>query len=203
MSHIDSLDALRALYPQANARSVDKVIPRLDSHCRRFIALSPFLLLATGGADGSADVSPRGDHAGFVVVEDDTTLLVPDRPGNNRLDSLENIVARPGVGLLFLIPGVDETLRVNGVAEIHADTTLRERFAVQGKLPLSVLKIRVTDAYLHCAKALMRSHLWSLQAQVERSALPTMGQMLADHTSGRYQAESQEDMLKRYKEVLY
>jgi len=203
MSHIDSLDALRRLYPNATARSVDKVIPRLDPHCRRFIGLSPFLLLATGGADGSSDVSPRGDHPGFVVVEDETTLLLPDRPGNNRLDSLENIIARPGVGLLFLIPGVDETLRVNGIAEIHADAALRERFAVKGKLPLSVLRIRVTDAYLHCAKALMRSALWSAEAQVERSALPTMGEMLADHTSGRHQAESQEEMLKRYKELLY
>ncbi|MEW6254475.1 MAG: pyridoxamine 5'-phosphate oxidase family protein [Pseudomonadota bacterium] len=203
MSRIETLAELRAVYKPANARSVAKVIPALDIHCRRFIALSPFLLLATGGADGTSDVSPRGDAPGFVAVEDDTTLLLPDRPGNNRLDSLENIIARPGVGLLFLIPGVDETLRVNGTAEIHTDPALTARFEVSGKRPLSVIRIKVREAYLHCAKALMRSALWSQEAQVPRSALPTMGEMLQDHTEGAFAAESQEAMLRRYREVLY
>ena len=203
MARIDSLAALRAVYKPATDRSVAKVLPGIDGHCRRFIALSPFLLLATGGPDGTSDVSPRGDAPGFVTVADDTTLLLPDRPGNNRLDSLENIIARPGVGLLFLVPGVDETLRVNGTAEILTDDDLRAGFAVGGKLPLSVIRIRVQEAYLHCAKALMRSRLWSPEAQVERAVLPTMGEMLQDHTSGVFKAESQEEMLKRYREVLY
>lgn len=203
MAHIDSLEALRTVYKPANPRSVAKVIPVLDGHCRRFIALSPFLLLATGGPDGTSDVSPRGDGPGFVKVADDTTLLLPDRPGNNRLDSLENIIARPGIGLLFMVPGVDETLRVNGTAEIRTDPDLLADFAVGGKLPLSVIRITVKEAYLHCAKALMRSHLWSREAQVERSVLPTMGEMLQDHTSGAFKAETQEEMLKRYREVLY
>lgn len=203
MARIDSLEALRTVYKPANPRSVAKVIPVLDGHCRRFIALSPFLLLATGGPDGTSDVSPRGDGPGFVKVADDTTLLLPDRPGNNRLDSLENIIARPGVGLLFMVPGVDETLRVNGTAEIRTDPDLLADFAVGGKLPLSVIRITVKEAYLHCAKALMRSHLWSREAQVERSVLPTMGEMLQDHTSGAFKAETQEEMLKRYREVLY
>ncbi len=203
MAHIDSLEALRTVYKPANPRSVAKVIPVLDGHCRRFIALSPFLLLATGGPDGTSDVSPRGDGPGFVKVADDTTLLLPDRPGNNRLDSLENIIARPGIGLLFMVPGVDETLRVNGTAEIRTDPDLLADFAVGGKLPLSVIRITVKEAYLHCAKALMRSHLWSQEAQVERSVLPTMGEMLQDHTSGAFKAETQEEMLKRYREVLY
>lgn len=203
MSRIETLADLRAVYRPANGRSVAKVIPSIDAHCRRFISLSPFLLLATGGADGTSDVSPRGDAPGFVAVEDETTLLLPDRPGNNRLDSLENIIARPGVGLLFMIPGVDETLRVNGSAEIRTDPALKARFEVSGKQPLSVIRIQVTEAYLHCAKALMRSELWSTQAQVSRSVLPTMGEMLADHTSGAFKAESQEEMLRRYREVLY
>lgn len=203
MSRIETLDQLRAVYKPANARSVAKVIPLLDAHCRRFIALSPFLLLATGSADGTSDVSPRGDAPGFVAVEDDSTLLLPDRPGNNRLDSLENIIQRPGVGLLFMIPGVDETLRVNGTAEIHIDAEMRTRFEVGGKLPLSVIRIRVKEAYLHCAKALMRSALWSKEAQVPRSSLPTMGEMLEAHTQGAFAAESQDAMLKRYREVMY
>lgn len=203
MAHIDSLEALRTVYKPATGRSVAKVIPVLDGHCRRFISLSPFLLLATGAPDGTSDVSPRGDAPGFVGVADDTTLLLPDRPGNNRLDSLENIIARPGVGLLFMVPGVDETLRINGTAEIRTDADLLARFIVDGKLPLSVIRITVKEAYLHCAKALMRSSLWNPQAKVERSVLPTMGEMLQDHTSGAYKAETQEEMLKRYREVIY
>ncbi|MFG1428993.1 pyridoxamine 5'-phosphate oxidase family protein [Roseixanthobacter glucoisosaccharinicivorans] len=203
MTKIESREALRTLYKPAHGRSVAKEIHVLDRHCRHFIALSPFVLLATGGADGSMDVSPRGDQPGFVAVEDDTTLLLPDRPGNNRLDSLENILERPGVGLLFLIPGVDETLRVNGRAEIHADAALCARFAVAGKLPASVLKITVDSAYLHCAKSLMRSALWSQDAQIARSALPTMGEMLKDHAGLEAPPETQEEMLRRYASVLY
>lgn len=203
MARIESLEALRTVYKPASGRSVAKVIPVLDRHCRRFIELSPFLLLSTGGPDGTSDVSPRGDAPGFVGVADDSTLLLPDRPGNNRLDSLENIIARPGVALLFMVPGVDETLRVNGTAEIRTDPDLLAPFAVEGKLPLSVIRITVKEAYLHCAKALMRSNLWSREAQVERSVLPTMGEMLHEHTSGAYKAESQEEMLKRFREVLY
>jgi hypothetical protein len=203
MTKIETRAALRALYKPAHGRSVAKEIHRLDHHCRQFIALSPFVLLATGGVDGSMDVSPRGDQPGFVTVEDDTTLLLPDRPGNNRLDSLENILERPGVGLLFLIPGVDETLRVNGRAEIHAEADLCARFAVAGKRPASVLKIAVESAYLHCAKSLMRSALWSQDAQIARSALPIMGEMLKDHAGLEAPPETQEDMLRRYASVLY
>ncbi|MFG1464448.1 pyridoxamine 5'-phosphate oxidase family protein [Xanthobacter sp. DSM 24535] len=203
MSKVESREALRQLYKPAHGRSVAKEIHLLDRHCRDFIALSPFVLLASGGSDGFMDVSPCGDHPGFVVVEDDTTLLLPDRPGNNRLDSLENILERPGVGLLFLIPGVDETLRVNGRAEIHASAELNARFAVAGKVPASVLRVHVQSAYLHCAKSLMRSALWSAEAKVARSALPTMGEMLKDHARLEAPAETQEEMLQRYKSVLY
>ncbi len=202
MSRIETLEQLRTHYKAVSPRAAQKVLARLDRHCRSFIALSPFVMLATSSAAGALDVTPRGDHPGFVTVEDDTTLLLPDRPGNNRLDSLTNLLENPGVGLLFLIPGVDETLRINGTAEIHVDPDLRARFAVGGKVPTSVLKISVREAYLHCAKAFMRSQLWDPAAQVERTVLPTLGEMLKDQI-GLAEAESQEAMLVRLKEAMY
>lgn len=202
MARIDTHDALRALYGPVGERSRLKQLPRLDSHCRRFIALSPFVLLATSGADGLSDVTPRGDQPGFVIAPDDETLLIPDRPGNNRLDSLLNVVDHPGVGLLFLVPGVDETLRVNGIAEIRDDEDLRAPFIVDGKMPKTVLKVAIREAYLHCAKALMRSKLWDASAQISRDTLPSMGQMLKDQLNWAT-AESQDEMLVRYRETLY
>lgn len=202
MARIESSDALQGLYGPAGERSRLKQLPRLDRHCRRFIELSPFVLLATSGADGLSDVTPRGDQPGFVLVPDDETLLIPDRPGNNRLDSLLNIIDRPGVGLLFLIPGIDETLRVNGIGEIRDDEDLRARFAVDGKVPKTVLKITVREAYLHCAKAFMRSKLWDAGAQVPRDMLPSMGQMLKDQLDWAT-AETQDEMVARYRQTLY
>ncbi|WP_341992506.1 pyridoxamine 5'-phosphate oxidase family protein [Azorhizobium sp. AG788] len=202
MSRIETLEQLRTHYKAVSPRAAQKVLARLDRHCRSFIALSPFVMLATSSAAGAMDVTPRGDHPGFVAVDDDTTLLLPDRPGNNRLDSLTNLLENPGVGLLFLIPGVDETLRINGTAEIHVDPDLRARFAVGGKVPTSVLKVSVREAYLHCAKAFMRSQLWDPAAQVERTVLPTLGEMLKDQI-GLAEAESQEAMLVRLKEAMY
>jgi hypothetical protein len=145
----------------------------------RFISLSPFLCLGTSGA-GGGDVTPRGDSPGFVQVIDDQTLLIPDWPGNNRLDSLTNLVGNPNIGLLFFIPGVNETLRVNGAAEITMEPTLLERWTVNGKHPRSAIRVTVREAYLHCAKALMRSRLWEDDYRVERTELPTYAQMLKD-----------------------
>ncbi|NMN58307.1 hypothetical protein FHT36_002209 [Xanthobacter sp. SG618] len=205
--------ALRRLYGSAAGRSVAKQLDRLDHHCRHFISLSPFVLIATADASGAADVSPRGDVPGFVAARE-RELLIPDRPGNNRLDSLTNILATGQVGLLFLIPGVDETLRVNGNAFIHDDEELTRLFTVAGKAPRTVLRVEVKEAYLHCAKAFMRSRLWEPEAQVERSALPTMGEMLRDQIASKDAAsaassfaneapESQEQMVARYREILY
>lgn len=202
MSRIDSVEQLRALYGEPGERSVKKVLDRLDPHCRHFIALSPFVLLASQGADGHGDVTPRGDRPGFVAVDDDRTLLLPDRPGNNRLDALSNVIANPSVGLLFMVPGVDETLRVAGRAEIRTDPSLLARFEVSGKLPKSVLRITVVEAYLHCAKALMRSRLWDPAAQVDRSVLPSLGEMIKDQIDWPT-AESQADMLARFERSLY
>jgi hypothetical protein len=202
MASITTAEALRALYGEANPRSVMKQLDRLDRHARRIIELSPFALLASFGADGLADVTPRGDRPGFVAVEDDRTLILPDRPGNNRIDTLLNIVAHPGIGLLFLVPGVDETLRVNGRGEIRDDAALTARFAVDGRAPKTVIVVAVEEVYLHCAKALMRSRLWDPAAQVERSVLPSMGEMLKEQV-GWATAETQQEMVERYRKTLY
>lgn len=179
MSTIATCEELRDCYPQPLERSLRKSLTKLDAHMRRFISLSPFLCLGTSG-EGGGDVTPRGDSPGFVHVLDDQTLLIPDWQGNNRLDSLTNVVANPNVGLLFLIPGVNETLRVNGVAEISMEPLLLERWTVNGKHPRSAMRVTVREAYLHCAKALMRSKLWSEDYRIERAELPTYAQMLKD-----------------------
>jgi len=189
LSTVTSLAALEALYAPPSERVRLKQIDRLDTHCRAFIAASPFLILATRGAAG-ADCSPRGDRPGFVVVEDDSTLLLPDRRGNNRIDSLKNVVENPAVGLIFLVPGVHETLRVNGRARISVDPALLARFAVEGKEPRTVLVVTVREAFIQCARALVRSDLWNPERYVRRADLPSLGTVLAAHTGGLVDAEA-------------
>ena len=196
--NITSLDKLRALYDPARERSIKKQITYLDPHCRRFISLSPILVLGTCSQSMQMDTSPRGGAPGFVKVIDEKTLLIPDAPGNNRLDSLENIIATGRVGTLFLVPGVDETLRVNGTAVLSTDADEIALCTDEKRSPKLVIKVSVAEAYLHCAKALMRSHLWSDEYRVERSVLPSMGAMMRDQIGGDMVAESQEEMLKRY-----
>ena len=200
---VASADELAALYDPPSERAVRKQLDRLDDHCRAFIARAPFLALATAG-DAGADCSPRGDAPGFVQVPDAHTLLVPDRAGNNRIDTLRNVVARPAVGLLFLVPGVDETLRVNGDARISTDPALRERFAVGARAPRTVLVIAVREAFVQCSRALVRSSLWDPTRHVPRDALPSLGRMLADHTGGRVDADAYDrDAAARVRETLY
>ena len=170
---------LRARYRAPSELAIKKQQGHLDHNCRRFIALSPFLCLATAGEKGT-DNSPRGDAPGFVEVVDEHTLLIPDRPGNNRLDSLANIVRNPQVGLLFLIPGVTETLRVNGRARIVTRPEILERFAVNGRAPASVILVETEEVFLHCSKALIRSRLWQEDAKVDRKVLPSLGRMIAE-----------------------
>ena len=177
---IEDKPALRALYGEPSERAVRKQLDRLDKHCRNFIALSPFLVIATAGADGLADASPRGDAPGFVAVLDETTLLVPDRLGNNRIDSLQNLVDNPAIGLLFLVPGINETLRVNGRARIVNDPAVLAPLAAQGKTPRSAIRVEVKEAYLQCAKALIRSRLWDPETRIERSSFPSFGRILVD-----------------------
>ncbi|MFD1699650.1 pyridoxamine 5'-phosphate oxidase family protein [Halopseudomonas phragmitis] len=198
---IESVEALRALYPPAKERALKKQLVKLDEHCQRFIALSPFVVLASGNSSG-LDASPRGGAPGFVQVEDECHLLIPDSPGNNRLDSLENLIARPEVGLLFMIPGIDETLRVNGIARLLAEPALCARFADDKRAPRLVIRVEVREAYLHCAKALMRSGLWAKSSRQPREVLPSMGQMIKDQTGDTAEPETQAQMLARYEADL-
>ena len=182
MDFITSHEELRGIYktPEPTASSIRKELKALDGHCRSFIGKSPFVLIGSSDGQGNADVTPKGDKPGFAAILDDVTIAIPDRPGNNRLDTLENIIANPAVGLLFLIPGMNETLRVNGEAGITVDQGLRERLAVDGKLPASVVVVRVKAAYMHCAKAFMRSELWQPESWIDRKTLPTLGAILRD-----------------------
>lgn len=205
MSLITTPEALAGLYDATRERSRFKELPALDVHALRFISLSPFVVVASHGVDG-ADASPRGGEPGFVKAVDATTLLIPDSPGNNRLDTLRNIVSTGEIGLLFMVPGVDETLRVNGRAVLSTDEGERKRCEDARRVPKLVIRVSVNASYLHCAKALMRSDLWNPERQVERSCMPSMGQMLRDQTAHRVSPdtvwETQEQMLARYRETL-
>jgi PPOX class probable FMN-dependent enzyme len=182
---VSDADALQALYGASGEASIKKEVDHVHPHYRAFIEAAPFAVLATAGPGGRA-AAPRGDPAGFVVVEDEKTLLLPDRRGNNRIDSLRNVLADPRVALLFLVPGVGETLRVNGSARISVDPALLARFDMDGKLPRSVLVVDVHTVYFQCSRALLRSKLWDPQAQVPRSALPSVGRILSDLTAGTF-----------------
>lgn len=183
MDFITSHEELRAHYKAVHEAALKKELPALDRHGKGFIARSPFVLIGSSDANGHADVTPKGDKPGFVAVLDDRTLAIPDRPGNNRLDTLENLVVNPAIGLLFLIPGMNETLRVNGKARITFDEALRTRLAVEGKLPLSVIVVSIGSAYMHCAKAFMRSDLWKPNTWPDRATLPTLGEILRDQVA--------------------
>ena len=195
---IESVEALRRVYSEAKGRAVQKQIDHIDVHCARFIGLSPFVVIASVDAHGALDASPRGGAPGFVRVSDAHTLLTPDSPGNNRLDTLTNIMATGSVGLLFMIPGVDETLRVNGTARLNDDASILSTFAGDKRTPKLVIEVTVREAYLHCAKAFMRSQLWNPGSVVDRAALPTMGEMLSDQTGMPGAPETQAEMRARY-----
>jgi len=194
---ITDVQSLRALYPAPGERALRKQLDALDRHCLAFIALSPFVVLSTADGQGHQDASPRGGVPGFVRPDGSQRLLIPDAPGNHRLDSLSNILATGRIGLLFLVPGVDETLRINGTARLHDDAARLAPFAADKRVRL-VIEVGVEEAYLHCAKALLRSKLWSDAARVERSVLPTMGQMIKEQTGIDVPAETQAQMVARY-----
>ena len=203
MDGISDPAALRQHYGTIHPLAVRKVLTRLDVHCRNFIALSPFCVLASSDGHGNVDASPRGDAPGFVAVLDDTTLMLPDRPGNNRVDSYGNIVTHPGVGLLFFVPGINETLRINGEARVVTEPTLLAPMEAQGKVPRTGLSITIREVFFHCAKALMRSHLWDPEAQVERKSFPTLGKIIADQTAAMPPREAEELVEDGYRNNLY
>ncbi len=203
MAKITSVEELRVDYPPLVKRSITKELSSLDQYCRDYLALSPFLVIGTQNKDGLGDVSPRGDMPGFVKVVNDTTIIIPDRPGNNRLDTLTNILENPDVGLIFLVPGVKETMRINGKAEIRDDEDLMALCEVNGKLPRIVIQVHIETAFMHCAKALMRSKLWDPSVQIERSQLPSMSEWMVAQNTAEITPESIEDMEKRYAKQLY
>ncbi len=204
--HITTLAALRDLYGPARERSLKKEIPALDAHAVQFMGLSPFVVLASSGAGGEMDASPRGGEPGFVKVLDAQTLLIPDAPGNNRLDTLENIVATGRLGLLFMVPGFDETLRVNGRAVLSIDPTDLALCADARRTPALVIRVTVASVYLHCAKAFMRSQLWDASRHTDRAQMPSMAEMMRDQIRAfrgeEMEAESQAQMLERYRQSL-
>jgi PPOX class probable FMN-dependent enzyme len=204
--HITTLPALRQLYGPARERSLKKEIPSLDVHAVQFIGLSPFVVLASSDADGHMDASPRGGEPGFVKVLDAQTLLVPDAPGNNRLDTLENIVVTGRLGTLFMVPGFDETLRVNGRAVLSTDSADLALCADARRTPALVIRLTVESVYLHCAKAFMRSRLWDTSRHNDRAQMPSMSEMMRDQISAfrgeEIEVESQAQMLERYRQSL-
>lgn len=178
---LQSIAELRTIYRHATGGAVDKVIERLDEHCRDFLAVSPFFVLSTADARGICDGSPKGGAPGFVQMLDETTVAWADLSGNNRLDSFENIVENPAVALLFLIPGLDETLRINGRASLSTEAGLLERFAVDGSPAKVVVTVAVDEAYIHCAKAFRRARLWNPESWPDPEAIPDGRQMVRDH----------------------
>ena len=176
-SKVQSIDQLEEIYGEPNPDSLAKEIDYISEDYQKFIEAAPFVVLATVGEEG-LDCSPRGDPPGFVRVHDRKTVLMPDRKGNNRLDSLRNLVCEPRCSLLFLIPGVGETMRINGTAELVTDHALLESFSIQGKLPTLIVVVHVDRIYFQCPKALVRSRLWDPEVQVPRADLPTAGQIL-------------------------
>jgi uncharacterized protein len=172
---------LRELSRQPSHRAKSKIIDHIDEVCRRFIAACPFVVVASRGADGRIDVSPKGDPAGFVAVLDDRTLAVPDRPGNHRLDTFENVLTHPEIGLIFLVPGGGDTLRVSGTGKIVRDRGLQTRLAVNGKAPNLVLVVTVEEAFMHCPKCVARSGLWIPERWPDRSNVPTLAEAIVAH----------------------
>ena len=199
---VRTLEQLRALYAQPGERALRKQLPQLDRHGRRFIELSPFLVLATSGADGRLDASPRGGAPGFVKATPAGELLIPDSPGNNRLDSLQNILANPEVGLLFVIPGFEETMRVNGRAVLSRDEVDLAACRDERRLPKIAIRVTVHEAYIHCAKAFMRSRLWDPAARTDRTSMPTIGEIIRDQTGPQAPIETEAEMRRRYEADL-
>ncbi|HEV3247152.1 MAG TPA: pyridoxamine 5'-phosphate oxidase family protein [Beijerinckiaceae bacterium] len=203
MTVLRSVEELEELYGRPKGGAVFKEIPFLNAHYRAFIEASPFVVLASAGP-GGLDCSPKGDAPGFVRVLDKSTLAIPDRPGNNRIDTLRNLVIDPRLALLFLVPSRSETLRVNGRAVVSTDAELLASFTVEGKAPRSVIRVTVESAYVHCAKAFMRSKLWERAAKGERPDLPSMGEMMALLSQNSVDAAVYDrDAPERLKATLY
>jgi uncharacterized protein len=203
LKKVTTIEELERLYGAPSQAAIVKEINYISDHYRAFIEKAPFVIVASSGPQG-LDCSPRGDPAGFVRVRDRKTILIPDRRGNNRIDTLRNILSDPRVSLLFMIPGVGNTLRINGHAEIYADPALCAEFEMQGRAPRTVLLVTADSVYFQCPKALVRSRLWSADAQVRRSELPSTGEILANLSNGDIDAAEYDSAYPaRLKETIY
>ena len=205
---IEDLQALAGLYGPTHEMALLKCQPTLGTHAREFISRSPFLCIGTQSAEGKADISPRGDPVGFVQVLDDKTLAIPDRPGNNRLDTLRNILSNPTVGLLFMVPGFDDTLRANGRARLSRDPALLARLQVNGRLPTLAIVVEVEEVFMHCAKAFRRSNLWNPGHYQDRKSMPSLMKIILDETKGAPADEGQmrkldDDLEVEYRNTMY
>jgi len=200
---ITTIEQLEAIYGKPQGASVVKEVGRIAPAYRKMIEASPFVAIATGN-DGGFDCSPKGDAPGFVRVLDDKTLAIPDRPGNNRIDGYRNVVRNPHVALLFLIPGVGKTLRVNGRASISVEPELMQSFAVNGKLPRTVMVVAVASVFFHCSRAIVRSRLWDEASKIDRKSLPSTGSMIAEVSAGQLGGEAYDRALpERVRNSLY
>ncbi len=200
---ITTFEQLPSLYGEKLPTSVIKEIDHINDGYRKLIEAAPFVAVATSGPEG-LDCSPKGDAPGFVRILDDKTLAIPDRPGNNRIDSFRNIMRDPRIALLFLIPGIGETLRVNGRASISIDPDLMQSFAVGGKLPRAVLIIHIESVYFHCSKAIVRSRLWEEATKIDRKSLPSTGTIVAELSNGKFGGEVYDrEAPERIKAQLY
>jgi uncharacterized protein len=182
MPYLTDVSELRPLYHDPSSMVIEKQIDWIDPHCRNFIARSPLVIVGSIHPTRGMDVSPRGDPPGFVRILDQHHLAIPDRPGNNRLDTMENLLENPKIGLLFVIPGIADVLRINGTARLTSARPLLESMAANGKLPKLAIVVKVTEVFLHCARALMRARLWSNDYRIERSQLPTLGRMIVEQS---------------------
>jgi PPOX class probable FMN-dependent enzyme len=194
VSIIEDISEIREIYGYPMERTIKKQLPRLEKHSRAFIAMSPFIVMATCDAEGRCDASPKGDGPGFVHVLDDETLLIPDRLGNNRVDSISNILQHPRIGLIFFVPGIRETLRVNGRAQITVDPALLETTVANGKAPRSGILVMADEVYFHCGKAIIRSDLWNPEKHVARTDFPSLGVVIAEQIGQQVDAKEAERM---------
>lgn len=201
----EEFEEFRLFIGQPSQRAANKVISFIDQNCRDFISKSPFLSMSTSNSGGQCDVSPRGDSPGFVTVIDDQHLFIPERPGNRRMDSAENLISNPNIGILFFIPGLGETLRINGKAYICRDPELLEMNTVNGRVPLFGILVEVEECFVHCAKAFIRSELWNPDAWLTKENLPSVPQMLADHCKIPNVSADQvaKDLQEGYRSRLY
>ena len=204
---VESMEELRKLYDSPMDMVLKKQKSELDEYSTKFLSLSAFSVLSTSDMNGNMDCSPRGDYQGFIQKLDSKTIAIPDRPGNNRLDSLSNIIKNPNVGVLSLVSGFSECLRINGTAKISTDTRLLEKFKYQGKLPKSVSIISINEIYFHCAKAITRSQLWNKESQVSRDVMPSLGKILMaqiDPSKSKEEVKKVEELIEnRVKTTLY